>query len=159
MSTNLAETTSRRIPKKDQILTLFKAGITEVADLAAITKARTSYVASVLHEAEQIPGYFDLYTSTRQPMNVYSKFFAGQLSYRDEAAAHKSVALLDNFYRQFEIAGDRAGQHHALLLGLTIFDRARWTGKTTEAAIYRDWLKERMDEEPPTRALTKSKPR
>ena len=61
------------------------------------------------------PAYFDLYTSTAQPMNVYSKFFTNRLSYKDEAAARASVELIDQFYRQFELAGDRSGQHHALL--------------------------------------------
>src|SRR5438874_12113483 len=70
-----------RVSKKDQILALHRAGITEVADLAAITQSRPSYVASVLHGAEQLPGYFDLYTSSAQPMNLYSKFFTGKLAY------------------------------------------------------------------------------
>jgi len=134
----------RRTSKKDQILTLYKAGITDVNDLAAITVSRPSYVASVLHGAEQLPSYFDLYTSTRQPMNIYSKFFAGQLGYRDEEAARQSVALIDHYYRQFELAGDRAGQHHALLMALTMFDRARWTGKTAEAEVYGRWLREQL---------------
>jgi hypothetical protein len=149
-----------RVSKKDQILTLYKAGITDVTDLAAITASRTSYVASVLHGSEQLPSYFDLYTSTSRPMNSYSKFFANQLGYRDEETARKSVALLDHYYRQFEVAGDRAGQHHALLMALTMFDRARWTGKGPEADVFRRWLKERLDEptsgpSPDTTALRK----
>src|SRR5262249_225235 len=96
-----AELEPRPVSKKDQVLTLYKAGITEVNDLAAITQSRPSYVASVLHGVEELPGYFDLYTSTRRPMNAYSKFFAGKLGYRDVAAARESVALLDNFYHRF----------------------------------------------------------
>src|SRR5690242_2524156 len=92
-----------RVSKKDQILTLYKAGITDVTDLAAITASRTSYVASVLHGSEELPSYFDLYTSTSRPMNIYSKFFANQLGYRDEETARKSVALLDHYYRQFGV--------------------------------------------------------
>jgi hypothetical protein len=137
----------RRVSKKDQILTLFKAGITEVADLAAITASRTSYVASVLHGTDELPDYFDLYTSTSRAMNAYSKFFAGKLAFRDEPAARQGVAVLDHYYRQFALAEDRAGQHHALLLALTMVDRARWTGKTAEAAIYRRWLVEHLDED------------
>ena len=139
-----------RVSKKDQILTLYKAGITDVTDLAAITASRTSYVASVLHDSEELPSYFDLYTSTSRPMNIYSKFFANQLGFRDEETARKSVALLDHFYRQFDVAGDRAGQHHALLMALTMFDRARWTGKRPEADVFRRWLKERLDEPVPS---------
>ena len=94
MSSDQVSGAGRRVSKKDQILTLFKAGITEVADLAAITASRTSYVASVLHQTDELPDYFDLYTSTSRPMNAYSKFFAGKLAYRDESAARQGVALV-----------------------------------------------------------------
>jgi hypothetical protein len=79
-------------------------------------------------------------------MNVYSKFFAGQLGYKDEETAKQSVQLIDRYYQQFELAGDRAGQHHALLMALTMFDRARWTGKQAEADVFRRWLLERLSE-------------
>jgi hypothetical protein len=138
---------ARNVSKKDQILTLYKAGITDVTDLAAITASRSSYVASVLHGAEALPSYFDLYTSTNQPMNIYSKFFANRLGFRDVATARESVDWIDHLYRQFEVAGDRAGQHHALLMALTMFDRARWTDKTAEADVFRRWLKDRLDED------------
>lgn len=149
-----------RVSKKDQILTLYKAGITDVTELAAITASRSSYVASVLHGAEALPSYFDLYTSTNQPMNIYSKYFAGRLSYRDVDAARESVNLIDHLYRQFEVAGDRAGQHHALLMALTMFDRARWTNKAAEADVFRRWLRERLDEGavPGATAVTAAKP-
>jgi hypothetical protein len=146
----IASTPAKSVTKKDQILTLFKAGITDVTDLAAITQARPSYVAGVLQGQEKLPSYFDLYTSTRQPMNAYSKFFAGKLGFRDEEAARQSVELIDRLYRQFELARDRAGQHHALLMALTMFDRARWTGKESEADVFRHWLKGRLDEAAPT---------
>jgi hypothetical protein len=133
--------------KKDQILSLFSSGISEVNDIAAITQSRPSYVASVLQDAEKLPGYFDLYTSTAEPMNLYSKFFAGKLSYKDVDSARKSVQHIDTLYRQFDIAGDRAGQHHALVMALTMFDRARWTGKLAEADVYRAWLCERLGAE------------
>jgi hypothetical protein len=159
MRTSTKEAHARPVSKKDQILALYSAGITEPADLAAITASRTSYVAAVLHDRDQLPGYFDLYTSTRQPMNAYSKFFAGKLGFRDEDAAREGVSVLDHYYRQFELAGDRAGQHHALLLALTMIDRARWTGKTAEAAVYRDWLEQRLNTEVPSRTLTPARPR
>lgn len=128
------------VSRKDQILSLYMSGITEVEDLAMITGARPSYVGSILQESGQKTGYFDLYTSTSHPMNVYSKFFANRLGFKDEAAARASVEAVDLLYRQFELAGDRAGQHHALLMGLTMYDRARWTGKAAEANIFRAWL-------------------
>jgi hypothetical protein len=135
-----------RVSKKNQILTLYRAGVTEVNDLAAITQSRPSYVASVLQEARGLTSYFDLYTSTRKPMNVYSKFFAGKIGYRDVATARTSLALIDMLYHQFGHAGDRAGQHHALLIALTLFNRARWSAKLDEADVFRRWLRERLDD-------------
>ena len=134
------ERRARRVNKKDQILALFVSGINEVEDLAMITGSRPSYVGSLLQEAGLKPGYFDLYTSTSHPMNVYSKFFAGKLGFKDEETARASLELIDRLYRQFEFAGDRAGQHHALTMALTMFNRARWTGKSAEADIFRRWL-------------------
>jgi hypothetical protein len=141
-----AEEPPRRPSKKEQILSLYTAGISNVQDLAVITRSRPSYVATVLQESALLPAYFDLYTSTSQPMNVYSKFFAQKLGFRDEEAARRSVAWIDHLYRQFALAGDRAGQHHALLMALTMFDRARWTGKGPEADVFGRWLKARLDE-------------
>src|ERR1044071_8103872 len=135
---------SRRVSKKDQIISLYTSGIGEVEDLAMITGSRPSYVASVLQEAGLMSGYFDLYTTSAHPMNVYSKFFAGKLGFKDEATAQSSIDLIDHLYRQFEVAKDRAGQHHALMVALTMFNRARWTNKAREAEIYRRWLQERL---------------
>ena len=135
-----------RPSKKDQIVSLFLSGMGEVEDIAVITGARASYVASVLQEAGLHSGYFDLYTSTSQPQNIYSKFFAGKLGFKDVETAGESVALIDRLYRQFEFAGDRAGQHHALSMALTMFDRARWTGKGREAEVFLNWLTARLGE-------------
>lgn len=139
-----------RVSRKDQVLALFMSGITEVEDLAMITGGRPSYVGSVLQESGLKTGYFDLYTSTARPMNVYSKFFASRLGFRDEAAARESVEIIDRLYGQFELAGDRAGQHHALLMALTMYDRARWTGKAAEANIFRAWLVSNLHEAVPS---------
>jgi hypothetical protein len=127
--------------KKDQIISLFQSGIDEIIDIAAITRARTSYVASVLQQAGLMKGYFDLYTSTGQPMNAYSKFFANRLGFKDEETARASVETID---RQFERAGDRAGQHHALMMALTMFDRARWTNKGPEAEVFGRWITDQL---------------
>ena len=115
-------------------------------DLAMITQSRPSYVAGVLHTSGTMSGYFDLYTTSSKPMNVYSKFFAKKLGYKDEEAARHSVELIDHYYHQFALAGDRAGQHHALLMALTLFDRARWTNKLQEADVFREWLQQRLNE-------------
>ncbi|HEX6622670.1 MAG TPA: hypothetical protein VF064_03075 [Pyrinomonadaceae bacterium] len=137
---------SNRPSKKDQIISLFLSGMGEVEDIAIITGSRPSYVGSVLQEAGLVQGYFDLYTSTAHPQNVYSKFFAGKLGFKDEETARRSVELIDRLYRQFEFAGDRAGQHHALAMALTMFDRARWTNKGREAEIFQSWLVSRLGE-------------
>lgn len=137
---------SSRPSKKDQIISLFLSGMGEVEDIAIITGSRPSYVGSVLQEAGLVSGYFDLYTSTAHPQNVYSKFFASKLGFKDEETARQSVELIDRLYRQFEFAGDRAGQHHALAMALTMFDRARWTNKGREAEIFQSWLVSRLGE-------------
>src|ERR1051326_1375857 len=106
--------------KKEQIIAVFLAGLGDVGDIAMITQSRPSYVASVLQDAGLHTGYFDLYTSTSKPMNVYSRFFAGRMGFKDEATAHESVETIERLYRQFDAAGDRAGQHHALQMALTM---------------------------------------
>jgi hypothetical protein len=142
----MTDRTDQEPTKKDQILTMHAAGLGDVDDLAMMTGSRPSYVASVLQEAGLLEGYFDLYTTTGEPMNIYSKFFANRLGFRDVATAEASVDLIDQFHRQFERVGDRAGQHHALVMAMTMFDRARWTGKTAEADVFRRWLLDRLEE-------------
>lgn len=137
---------ARRVSKKDQIISLYTSGIGDVEDLAMITGSRPSYVASVLQDSGLMTGYFDLYTASSHPMNVYSKFFAKRLGFKDEEAARTSIDLIDRLYGQFDLARDRAGQHHALMMALTMFDRARWTGKEREADIFRHWLLARLNE-------------
>lgn len=137
---------SKRVSRKDQIISLYLSGMNEIEDLALITGARPSYVGSVLQESGLVKDYFDLYTSTAHPMNVYSKFFANKLGFKDEVKAQESIELIDQLYRQFEFAQDRAGQHHALSMALVMFDRARWTGKGREADIFRHWLLARLNE-------------
>jgi hypothetical protein len=139
------EPRSHRVSKKEQILALYLSGMNEVEDLAIITGSRPSYVGSVLQESGLIKGYFDLYTSSSHPMNVYSKFFAGKLGFKDEAAAQSSLEVIERLYNQFEFAQDRAGQHHALSMALVMFDRARWTGKSREAELFRQWLVAHLD--------------
>ena len=149
-STSTSDKREDPATKKEQILSLYLSGITEVQDLAVITHSRPSYVASVLQEEGEPTPYFDLYTSTAQPMNVYSKFFGGKLGFKDEETARRSLALIDEMYRQFERAEDRAGQHHAMLMALTMFNRARWTGKAPEAQLYGEWLTARLQDVGPS---------
>jgi hypothetical protein len=126
--------------KKEMILSLFENGTTEVETIAAISGAKPSYVGSVLQQAGLIDNYFDLYTSTNHPMNVYSKHFRGKLGFKNVATARAGVRNLEQAYRYFDKQQDRAGQHHTLEMGLTMLDRARWTGKLEEAEVYRLWI-------------------
>lgn len=126
--------------KKDMILTLFENGTTEIEAIAAISGAKPSYVGSVLQKEGLIDNYFDLYTSTNYPMNIYSKHFRGKLGFKDVATARAGVRNLEQAYRYFDEHQDRAGQHHALEMGLMMLNRARWTGKLEEAEVYRRWL-------------------
>src|SRR5262245_65915665 len=61
-----AEGPLRRVSKKDQIIGLFTAGITDVEDIAMITHSRPSYVASVLQDEELLADYFDLRSEERR---------------------------------------------------------------------------------------------
>jgi hypothetical protein len=143
--TATAETKPPRITKKDQIVSLFLSGMTNLEELGKITGASNSYIGSVLQDAGLMTGYFDLYTTTANPMNVYSKFFVNKLGFKNEETAQRSVEHLEDAYRQFDQQGDRAGQHHALEMALVMFDRARFTGKRREAEIFRDWLVSHLD--------------
>ena len=140
---------SKRVTKKDQIISLYTSGIDNLEDIALMTSTRPGYAASVLQTAGLIAGYFDLYTTTAHPMNTYSRFFANKLGFKNEEAARRSVELINRLYKQFEMARDRAGQHHALLMALTMYDRARWTGKQLAAEFFRQWLVERLSEPAP----------
>ncbi|MGI8468151.1 MAG: hypothetical protein ACR2N3_06845 [Pyrinomonadaceae bacterium] len=126
--------------KKEMIISLYNSGTTDIEAIVALTGAKPSYVGSVLQKEGLIDNYFDLYTSTVHPMNVYSKYFVGKLGFRNVFTARRSVRSLEEIYRGFEEKQDRAGQHHALEMALTMLDRARWTGKLEEAEIYRRWL-------------------
>jgi hypothetical protein len=138
-----------RRTKKAQILSFYTSGITDIDELSEMTDARPSYVASVLQESGLLSGYFDLYTHSAHPMNVYSRFFSGKLGFRNEQVTRDSIELLERFYQDFRSTKDRAGQHHALTVALTMFDRARWCGKGREAELYREWLISKLDEDRP----------
>jgi hypothetical protein len=134
------EHSSPRETKKDRILRMFKDGIKEIDRLAALSDSKPSYVASVLQAAGLLRGYFDLYTTTNQDQNAYSRFFRGVLEFKTVEAARESVRKIDRLYRYFERIGDRAGQHHAEVMALTGRNRARWSNKKEAAQIYMDWL-------------------
>jgi len=148
MTRNLFETEEQEMiqTKKEMILSLFNSGTTEIESIAAISGAKPSYVGSVLQKEGLIDNYFDLYTSTNYPMNVYSKHFRGKLGFKDVETARSSVGNLEVSYRYFADKQDRAGQHHTLEMALMMLDRARWTGKLEEAEVYRRWLVEKLSQ-------------
>lgn len=126
--------------KKASILSLYNSGTKEIEAIAAMSGAKPSYVGSVLQKEGLIDNYFDLYTSNAHPRNIYSKHFQGKLGFKDVFTARRGVENLERIYNQFADTQDRAGQHHALEMALTMLDRARWTGKLDEAEVYRRWL-------------------
>ena len=84
--------------KKDMIISLFTSGISAVETIAAISGARPSYVGSVLQKEGLIDNYYDLYTSTAYPMNVYSKHFRGKLGFKYVETAKAGVEVLEDAY-------------------------------------------------------------
>lgn len=126
--------------KKDQILALYEAGTTDIAQIVRRVAARPSYVAQVLQSAGHLSGYFDLYTTTGREQNVYTRFFRNVLSFKTVEAARESVQRIDRLYNYFERLGDRAGQHQAMVLALTGKNRARWSGKQEESEVFNEWL-------------------
>ncbi len=126
--------------KKKLIVELFKKGVQDIEQIAKATGTKPSYIGSVLQKEGLVNNYFDLYTSTARPMNVYSKFFRGKLGFKDVKTAEASVQTLEQVYGFFANQHERAGQHHTLEMALMMLDRARWTGKLQEAEIYRVWL-------------------
>jgi hypothetical protein len=139
-SKRLLQLVPKKVTKKEHILELYKQGVKDVAEIADRTETRTSYVSYVLGKAGLLKGYFDLYTTTAEEQNAYSRYFRGVLAFKDEQAAHTSVDRIDELYRRFEQLGDRAGQHQAMIVALTGMNRARWSGKAREADIFRGWL-------------------
>jgi hypothetical protein len=126
--------------KKEQILQLHQDGIMDVAEIAYLVNTRSSYVAEVLRQADLLKGYFDLYTTTSSEQNIYSRYFRNALSFKTVEAALQSIEKIDRLYSFFERIGDRAGQHHAMVLALIGKNRARWSGKEEEAKVFSDWL-------------------
>lgn len=84
--------------------------------------------------------HFDLYSTTAQDQNLYSRHFKNVLNFKTVEAAKESVAQINRLYNYFERIGDRAGQHHAEVLALTGRNRAKWSGKIEQAKIFEEWL-------------------
>ena len=146
--------TPRTPSKKSQILSLYALGVSDVGELSLLTQARPSYIANVLQDAGELKGYYDLYTPQSRQQNIYARFFAGKVGFRDLETATRSLDLIDRLYRQFAATHDRAGQHHALTVALTLCNRARWSGKPDEAAVFARWLISRLQHEDADESVT-----
>jgi hypothetical protein len=138
--TETAEPETKRRTKKEQIVELYQNGITDIAEIVYQVGARPSYVAQVLQNAGLINGYYDLYTPTASEQNFYARFFRNVLAFKTVEAARRSIERIERLYNYFERIGDRAGQHHAMVLALTGKNRARWSGKHDAAKVFSDWL-------------------
>lgn len=137
------EPSQRREPgstKKSRVIALFAAGVTDIDQIARLVNTRPSYVAGILQSAGLLQGYFDLYTTTANDQNLYSRHFRNVLSFKNIEAAKQSVARIARLYEYFERIGDRAGQHHAQVIALTGLNRAKWSGKIEEARIFQQWI-------------------
>ena len=137
---------STRETIKSRVLELYNEGTTDVLEIADELETRPSYVASILRAANLNEDYFDLYTSTQHPMNVYSYHFVDKLRFKDAEVARDSIEVIDEVYHLYEEDGDRAGQHHAMMMALVMANRARSSGKLDVARLFKAWLQERLDE-------------
>lgn len=133
-----------QLTKKERVLELRRSGLTDLREISRVAETSTSYAASVLRDSGLLNNYADLYTSTSEPANVYSKLFKGKLGFKNMDFARASVDILNAAYHRFRRENDRPGQHHVLNLALTMLDRARWSGKDKEAGEFRHWLIDRL---------------
>jgi hypothetical protein len=136
----MSEETTEQPSKKEQIMSLYESGTTDIAQIVRQVAARPSYIAQVLQSAGYMTGCFDLYTTTASEHNIYSRFFRNVLSFKTVEAAEESCRKLSRLYDYFERLGDRAGQHSAMVLALTGKNRARWSGKMDESEVFSRWL-------------------
>ena len=132
--------------KKDKSLALFEEGVHDVNLIAEKVGANPTYVAHSLINAGKSVDYSDLYTPSR-PRNRYGEDYNGVLRFKDPEAARESVRKIDERYRFYRELGDRQGQYHARFLALIGYDRAMGLGKTREARIFAEWMKETLDTE------------
>jgi hypothetical protein len=134
--------------KKCQILQAWESGERDIRLIALELISTPSYVASVLQAQGLIQGYQDLYTSSRNALNIYTQDLEERIGFKDMECARRGVAKLEEAYHGLGEMKDRAGQHHFMALSLMMFNRARYSGKISEANLYRDWLIKHLMEVP-----------
>lgn len=130
---------TKRTTKKAQIIQLYP----EIPDVEALARAldtSPSYVANTLIDAGYTVSYSDVFTTSRAPVSSYARLFAGVLKFKDEAAAHQSIARIDSLYRHFAETNDFRGMYQAQQLALLGKLRARALGKFTISRLFADWL-------------------
>lgn len=127
--------------KRAQVLELYGAGVTDLAEIVRRVRARPSYVAQVLQKAGLVDAGLGLYSITAGEADVYARYFRTVLAVDggpEEARA--SCLHLDRLYNYFERLGDREGQHRACVVALTGKNRARWSGRPEAAEVFAEWL-------------------
>lgn len=133
--------------KKQLIIEAWINGKRDFWQLAEELETQPSYIASTLQKNGLINGYYDLYTTPENPLNIYFPALQGRMGFKDVTTAEYSVRVLDEVYRRFEESHDRAGQHHCLVTALTMYNRARFSHKSVEARVFKKWLLQHLTEE------------
>lgn len=126
--------------KKDLILAAWDQGDQDLWRLSQEYVTTPSYVASVLQKGGRIDNYSDLFTSPRDPLNIYDRLFRDELGFKTVAVAERSIGLLNTAYKALGDLRDRAGQHHCMVEALTMYNRALAAGKYEAAQVFRKWL-------------------
>lgn len=133
--------------KKEKIIKLYENNVKNIAQIAALTSAKPSYVAQVLQEKKLIHHYHDLYSHVGEDSNIYSPIFKDVLSFKNKESSKESIKEIDLLYNQFKKDKDPAGQHEAMSVALVGFNRAKFSNKIEEADIFKRWIKEKLDTE------------
>jgi hypothetical protein len=136
----------KRQSKKQLIIEAWRAGRRDIWQIAEDLGTQPSYIASTLQSHGLISGYYDLYTTPPNPLNIYFSEFQGKMGFRDLKASLYSVHVLNEVYKKFEEHHDRAGQHHCLVTALTMYNRARFSNKIEEAKVFKRWIVEHLTE-------------
>ncbi len=118
----------------DQIRALYRSGMTSEEDLAFITDSNRSAVEEALRDVRNDPAASDF----------FAEFDLTSLGLRGVGSAKAAVGALDERYRTAREESNRAGQHTAMMMALTLFNQARWTGRNEEASLFRIWLMDRL---------------
>lgn len=137
----------QRVTKKMLAVEMYQKGMNVIV-IAELLRTEPSYVANALIERGYAPSYADLYTSTG-PQNEYATLFKGMggLRFKTIEAARQSVARIEALFQRFKESTDRRGMHQCQVMALVGKNRAIGVGKRSEAKLFSDWLRLRLDDE------------